>query len=397
MAAVAAQVDGGATGRLAPRLRGLCVVAPELDRIGGYELATLALVRYLRSQSVPVSVVTTTTAVGNGDAMDGVTRIEVRARRTLLAIFPRLMAFLFTRRSGFSVIYCPTFSYMSGLAILAARLMRRPVIVRVATENDVHQFRAAGSGKDRLFYALLRRASVVIAPSAAIQAELREAGFEEHRIVVQPNAVDADHFRPVTAAERLDGRRRLGLPEDAITIGTVARLVARKGIDILLRAFASPVIQAHRARLLVVGSGPLATELAQLARDLAIEDAVVWAGLQRDPRPWLQAMDVFAFPSRLEGSPNAVLEAMASGLPIVASRIGGVVDLLAEEQTGVLVPADDPLALGLALGRLLDDASLRSALGSSARRDAVKALSIPTTAAKLTELCLALQSGSRST
>ena len=158
-----------------------------------------------------------------------------------------------------------------------------------------------------------------------------------------------------------------------------------------LRAFASPVIQAHDARLLIVGNGPLTAELKHLARELMIDRSVVWAGLQKDPRPWLRAMDIFAFPSRLEGSPNAVLEAMATRLPVVATRIGGVVDLIKDQETGLLVTPGDPDALARALRRLLDNASLRVALGSYARRRAVESFSLPMVAAQLIELCLALQ------
>ena len=389
---MAAHVDGAERGRLAPPLRGLCVVAPELDRIGGYELATLALIRELRAQTIRVVVVTTAASTADAHSIDGVSRIAVRGRRTLLAVFPRLFVFLLRRRSTCSVIYCPTFSYLSGLAILSASLIRRPAIVRVATENDVRQFREAETRKGQLFYRLLRQASAVIAPSAAIRDELIQAGFPERRIVIQPNGVDGDRFLPVTPTERREAKRSLGLPAHALTIGTIARLVARKGLDILLRAFASAPIRAHDARLLIVGDGPLGADLKHLAEDLMVDRSVVWAGLQKDPQPWLRAMDVFAFPSRLEGSPNAVLEAMATGLPVVAARIGGVVDLIPDEETGVLVPPDDPHALALALERLLDNASLRLALGSRARRRAVESFSIPMVAAQLTELCMALQS-----
>ena len=388
---MAAHLADAPRARLAPSLRGLCVVAPELERIGGYEIATLALVRQLRSQAIRVAVVTTATNAADSQRVDGVTRIEVRGRRTLLSIFPRLLAFALKRRSAFSVIYCPTFSYLSGLAVLTARLIRCPAIVRVATENDVREFQEAGSRKGRLFYRLLRQASAVIAPSAAIRDELLRAGFAESRIVVQPNAVDVERFVPVTPNERLEAKRGIGLPADVLTIGTIARLVPRKGIDVVLRAFASSVVQTRDARLLIVGNGPLAVDLERLARDLRIDGSVVWAGLQKDPGRWLRAMDIFAFASRLEGSPNAVLEAMATGLPIVATRIGGVVDLITDQETGLLVPPDDPGALAGALGRLLDDASLRDALGPRARRRVQGSFSLPAVAASLIDLCLAVQ------
>jgi len=389
---VATHVDGAARDRLTPPLRGLCVVAPELDRIGGYELATLALIRELRSQAIRVAAITTATdATTDAHSIDGVTRIAVRGRRTLLGVFPRLFVFLLRRRLACSVIYCPTFSYLSGLAVLSAKLIRSPVIVRVATENDVREFRQADSRKGTLFFHLLRQASAVIAPSAAIRNELIEAGFPERRIVIQPNGVDDNRFLPVTPTERLEAKCSLGLPAHALTIGTIARLVARKRLDILLRAFASASIRAHDARLLIVGDGPLRADLKHLAQELMVDGSVVWAGLRNDPQPWLRAMDVFAFPSRLEGSPNAILEAMATGLPIVATRIGGVVDLIHDGETGLLVPPDDSRAFALALDHILGDGGLRMTLGRRARRQAEESFSLRMAAARLTELCLAVR------
>jgi glycosyltransferase involved in cell wall biosynthesis len=102
-------------------------------------------------------------------------------------------------------------------------------------------------------------------------------------------------------------------------------------------------------------------------------------------------MDVFAFPSRLEGSPNALLEAMACGVAVVATRIGGVVDLIDDEETGLLIPPDDAEALSIAIDRLLRDAPLRAALGDRARGRVREAFSLRTAAARLTELCLAVQ------
>jgi glycosyltransferase involved in cell wall biosynthesis len=104
-------------------------------------------------------------------------------------------------------------------------------------------------------------------------------------------------------------------------------------------------------------------------------------------------MDVFAFPSRLEGSPNAVLEAMATGLPIVATSIGGVVDLLDRGRAGLLVPPDDPAALAEALDQLILDPNLRSDLGSRARRRTIEFFSLANNVSRLIYLYLSLQNG----
>ena len=382
-------VRGDARGLRQP-FRGVCFVAPELDRIGGYELATLTLARSLRGQNIPVLIVTTTT---EADAMaegEDLIRIEARGRRTLLYILPRLLAILTRERSKYSIIHCPTFSHLSGLAVLAGRILRCPTLLRVATENDVREFAEGRHWKYRLFFWLLRGATGVIAPSAAIKNELLQAGFSRERIVFFPNAVDVNRFRPVTSFEKAEAKSALGLPKDTAVIGTVARLVRRKGIDVLLRAFGM-VRHSHPVHLLVLGDGPLGEELRALAHELRIEGLVSWLGFQADPVKSLQAMDVFALSSRLEGSPNAVLEAMAAGLPIVATTIGGVIDLLEEGSSGFLIPPDDPEALAAALDRLLKNAPLRADLGYGARKRAVEVFSLSGNISRLMDLYLALQ------
>jgi glycosyltransferase involved in cell wall biosynthesis len=376
--------------RLKQSLRGVCFVAPELDRIGGYELATLALARALRERGISVMVVTVTR--GGLDAAGGadLIRIQVRGQHTLFSTFPRLFAVLARERSKYSIIHCSTFSYMSGLAVLAGRILGRPTLLRVATENDVREFAEGRHWKYRLFFWLLRGATVVIAPSAAIKKELLRAGFSDERIVCLANAVDVNRFQPATAAEKAEAKNALGLPEDTGVIGTVARLVQRKGIDVLLRALVR-VRHRHRVHLLVVGDGPLGEELQALAQELRVESFVSWLSFQADPIKWLRAMDVFALPSRLEGSPNAILEAMAMGLPIVSTTIGGVIDLLEEGKTGFLIPPDDPDALAVALDRLLGNASLRADFGCRARSRAVELFSLSGSISRLMDLYLALQ------
>jgi glycosyltransferase involved in cell wall biosynthesis len=374
-------------------VRGVCFVAPEIDRVGGYELATLALSRSLRGLGIPVLIVTTATRVQNTAEDEDIIRIEARGRRTLLHTLPRLLAILARERSKYSIIHCPTFSHLSGLAVLAGRILRCPTLLRVATENDVREFAEGRHWKYRLFFWLLRGATSVIAPSAAIRDELLRAGFSSERIVCFANGVDVDRFRPVTAGEKAQAKSALGLPRETAVIGTVARLVQRKGIDVLLRAF-DMLCRHHRAHLVIVGDGPLRDELRALAHELKIADSISWLGFQADAVKWLQTMDVFAFPSRLEGVPNAVLEAMAVGLPIVATNIGGVIDLLEEGSTGFLIPPDDPDALAAALDRLLRDVSLRADLSYRARKRAVEVFALSGSISRLIDLYITLEKGS---
>lgn len=383
-------VDRDASPR--PALRGVCFLAPELDRVGGYELATLALARSLRTRGIPVSLVSVVSDPSEPGGSPDIVRIKARGPGALVRVFPGLLVTLARRRASFSLIHCPTFGHVSGLAVLAGHLARRPTLLRVATENDVREFADAPHWKSRLLFRLLRSAAGVIAPSRAIQAELLRAGFSPDRIFLMPNAVDVDRFRPATPSERAAAKQLLGLASDIPVVGTVARLIPRKGIDVLLRALSVVRHTYPNMHVLVIGDGPLQKELYALSRDLALEGNVSWLGLQADTSRWLRAMDVFAFPSRLEGSPNAVLEAMATGLPIVATAIGGVIDLLEEDDdgAGVLVRSDDADALAAALVRVLADPMLRHDLSGQARRRAVERFSLSANISRLIDLYLAL-------
>lgn len=373
---------------------GVCFVAPELDRIGGYELATVQLARSLRQQGVRVSIVTTTVASSKTETAPELIRIVMQGSHPLFCVFPKLLALLARMRLTYSVIHCPTFSPLSALTVLAGRMLWRPALIRVATENDVREFTEARHWKSCLFLRLLRGAAGVIAPSAAIKDELSKTGFSTDKIIVLPNGVDVKRFRPATPLEKAEAKSALDLSDEICVIGTIARLVSRKGIDVLLRAFRA-LGQGRSAQLLIVGDGPLRDELCGLARQLGIESSVSWLGLQAHPDKWLRAMDVFAFPSRLEGIPNAVLEAMASGLPIVATKIGGVIDLIQDEVTGLLVPPDDSDALAAALIRLMKDACLRGDLGSRARAQAAEEFSLDVVISRLIDLYSGIAQPSR--
>jgi len=140
-----------------------------------------------------------------------------------------------------------------------------------------------------------------------------------------------------------------------------------KRLDVLLRAFAQVLARHPRARLLMIGEGELRPELEALATSLGVSRAVIWPGFRRDIPRLLAAMDVYVQPSANEGLPLSILEAMAAGKPIVATRIKGVVELIEHEVTGLLVSLGNREALVAAILRLLEDGSLAERVGRVAR------------------------------
>ena len=154
----------------------------------------------------------------------------------------------------------------------------------------------------------------------------------------------------------------------APTVMTVGRLHPMKASDVLLHAFALFRERHTDWRLAFVGDGPIEAELRDLAADLGIANAVDWIGEVDDPYPWLRAASIFALPSRHEGMPNALLEAMACGLPcIVSNSSPGPLEVIKDGVSGIVVPVEDAAALASALDLLAGDRLLAANLGEAAR------------------------------
>ncbi len=176
------------------------------------------------------------------------------------------------------------------------------------------------------------------------------------RTVVIPNAVDVG----AVPQARHDGGRPL--------IVAVGRLAEPKDALTLVRALAA--VPGRPFTALLVGDGPDRPSVAVEVRRLGLQDAVALAGTRDDVPELLARSDVFALSSRSEGAPISILEAMAAGLPVVSSRVGGVPELVVDGETGLLVPPGDPEAMAVALGRLVADADLRHRLGAAGRERA---------------------------
>ena len=218
---------------------------------------------------------------------------------------------------------------------------------------------------------LKRHVDRVILLNEAMRQLYQEAcGYSDEQIYVLPNAVDVERFSPRPREVRLAAQWNLG--PDHFVIGSVGGLNRNKGHRFLIEAFSRLLPHLPQARLLLVGEGRHRRRLEDLAHRLALGDKVVFAGHQRDTPRWLSLFDVFVQPSVIESDPLAVHEAMAMGLPIVATNRGGLPELLAEGEAGVLVPPGQPGALAEAILELAADPPRARALGEQARRRAVE-------------------------
>jgi glycosyltransferase involved in cell wall biosynthesis len=183
-------------------------------------------------------------------------------------------------------------------------------------------------------------------------------------VVVIYYGVEIPSLSPDT---REKARLELGLPPDALVCGAVSRLDALKGIDDLILAFAQ--VEATRAAyLVIVGEGPERQRLEKIVQDIGVSDRIIWAGYRAGVPHLLPAFDIFVQPSMHEGLPNTVLEAMAAGLPVIATGVGGTPELVVNGKTGLLVPPANPAALADAITALSENPVARGSMGWAGRQ-----------------------------
>lgn len=207
-----------------------------------------------------------------------------------------------------------------------------------------------------------------LAISSEIVAELKSQNIANDKIIALPNGVNTERFHPITAEEKMKLRTELALPADKKVLLFASRLIERKGYDLMLKAYKEIYKTFPNSILMVVGKGsPEAVHaLEQLKQELG-ENSITYKGEVTDTAPYLQASDLFIFPSRQEGLPNALLEAMACGCTCVASNIGGCGDLILSGQNGLLFQDGDETSLVETVKELMTKPQQMEELGQKAQ------------------------------
>jgi glycosyltransferase involved in cell wall biosynthesis len=240
-------------------------------------------------------------------------------------------------------------SYLFDASIasrLAGRWAKVPVVV-TSTRAPLGYLPRVAWWLDRVTARWCQRIIAVSEHTADVS--VRVEGIPRHKIVVIPNGVDLQRFAPrdLSAA-----KRDLGLAENAFVVASVGRLSQEKGHRYLLEALATARSAIPSIRCLIAGDGPLRASLSTQAHRLGLEQVCRFMGDVPKIESVFAAADVTVLPSLFEGMPNAVLEAMAMGCPVIASAVGGSVELVRQGETGLLIPPEDPRALATALVEL---------------------------------------------
>jgi len=343
--------------------------------VGGYEQAAQRLSLGLVSRGHRVTVISErrdrTWARKEIDGNLQVKRLPClyRQRFHMLSSIASFAFFLIMRGRNFHAWHVHQFGPHALVTIILGRFLRRPVVIKL-TSHGPEGLKAAISRipLSSLAKLLLRSANAVAAPSRETREEAIELGLPAQSIHLLGNGTDAGLFRPQSDCERNLLRTKLGISAAGVAI-FVGRLSPEKNLTGLLRAWkrALPHLQPGW-KLSLLGQGPMHDELRALVVSEKISGEVILAGSRNNVAEWLGASDIFVLPSDYEGLSNALLEAMASGLAVISTRVSGTFETLEETGAGVLVDPGREDQLAEAIVLLANTPDLRKQLGQRARK-----------------------------
>jgi glycosyltransferase involved in cell wall biosynthesis len=285
--------------------------------------------------------------------------------------------FLARRHSEYDILHLHSvYRWFSYTAIIVAKLLRKPVIVKLTLSGstDFSSIRRQSFGWAKV--AILRLANQTVCLNEEILQQGLDSGFPSSQLLRIPNGVDDNRFHPVTEKEKLDIRCELGLPPDRLISIFVGGLTRRKGVDTLLDCWRRISHSYPKVQLILIG--PINDQDNKFYDEVSFSvqqrinecetGTVINLGYVEKVEKYLQSADIFVFPSRAEGLPNVLLEAMACGLPSIASNISGIVDVASDRVEALLVEPDNVTQLVRAMECLLESRELREKLGIAARQ-----------------------------
>lgn len=345
--------------------------------IGGAERQAHKLAKTLTDKGVEVELVTGWwfRSTPQHDEIDG---IPIYRNLTLWAFFGikglrkfggylyilSLMFHLWRRRADYDLVHVHGLNYHTFAAVLINRFLNRPTVTKLANSGQASDIIKMRKEKQlalaRYMLPTALKSDRFVALNKTVVTELAAAGVPSDRITRLPNGVEIDELFTKTDYALQDPARLL----------FVGRLHEQKGLDVLLEAVSQVLQHAPDMgiRLQLLGDGPLHEELRSLADSLGISAHVEFLGQRETVTEYLKQADIFVLPSRAEGISNALLEAMACGLPAVVSKIPGNVDVVEQGKNGLVFTVDDPESLADSLLLLLTQEKLRAELGRAARR-----------------------------
>jgi glycosyltransferase involved in cell wall biosynthesis len=362
------------------------IIQKYLPLLGGAERQLAATAPLLQNRGIDVVVVTRRhRGLSAFETIAGIPvyRLPAPPPKPLASLTFTLSAMPLLRRLQPSLVHAYGIFSTASTALLAKRFYGLPVVVKLlrsgAQHGDVDRLGRKILAQRRL-RALQHEVDAFITISRELDDELAQIRVPRERRRFIPNGVDTSRFHRASPNARKSWRQTLDLPAGLMVLFT-GRLDPEKRIDQLISIW--PAIRdCHPdAFLVVVGTGIQEQALRAMA-----SERIFFTGQIEDVAPYLQAADLFALPSVAEGLSNALLEAMASALPVVATDVGGNTDVITHDHDGWLVPPDDPMAFAKAIRTLLFDRARRIRLGDGARQRVIAHYGLTTTAKRLQQL-----------
>lgn len=354
--------------------------------VGGAELQLKSLLPHLRERGVEPIVLTRRAAgLKSFELVDDVPvyRLPAFGPKPLAAAVFVAAALLRLRQFRPQVIHAYDLMSPTSAALRAKQLWGMPVVAKVLSggpQGDIDRLRRRPNGAARL-RGLAQQVDRFIVISQEIAAELDAIGARREQYAFIPNGVDLQRFAPASAQQKSEARRLLGLPPHGLIVLSVGRVIHEKRPANLLAVWPALAQRFPDASLVWVGAGDMLDAMRVQTTPRAF-----FVGQSDRVDLYLQAADVFVLPSAREGLSNALLEALASGLPCAVTAIGAAPELIRTGESGLLIAPDDLPALEQALTHLMADEHLRANLGQAGRQSVLRTYSLPGTAHKLVDL-----------
>ncbi len=355
----------------------ICMIVPSFDRVGGYERQAYSMCKAYQELGKHPYIVT--------QNMGALPTYEVREGVEIYRFYP-----IFNKHSGtyvreleklfafdlagqIDIVHCHAFDFISGWAIRIASQYGIPTLVKVATEQDVINYPREIQANTRGFSAALKnllQATRFISLNPNIKQELMAVGAPDNKILNFPNGVDTDYFCPVTQNVKKQLKKKLGLSDKLYLVTYTGRFEERKRVIDLIHAWHKIHKNFPQCHLLLIGDGEERMSCQEASHSLGLAQQITFVGEVENVVEYLNVTDCYVFPSRLEGMPNVILEAMACGLPIITTEIPGIVEIINDGESGMLIPPKNISALANSLTTILSNPELGLQFGKAARKRA---------------------------
>jgi glycosyltransferase involved in cell wall biosynthesis len=339
--------------------------------IGGLEKKTLNLASSLIERGERIEIITSRfyTAWPERELLKNVPVYRLPAPRIkvlgAVVFLAALCWYLFNHRARISIIHSFQAGYSSAVAIFMGKLLSKPTVLNLACSGgggDICRNRRTPWGI--AFLVLCRLASRIVVLNKNMHQELQAIHYNEQRIVWIPNGVDTAVYHG--AEDRQTLRTLMGIDSEKIILYTGRLAAPQKMLEVLIVAYAKLSVSVP-TRLYIVGDGPEKARLQRIIKQYSLENSIRLIPAVEEVLTFLQSADVFVMPSLFEGLSNAILEAMACGLPVIATRVAGNTDLIEDGVNGVLVEPNNAAELAAALSHLIKNPERAREIGCRAQ------------------------------